>query len=200
MGGQKVSVAGKPINMHFAEPESYAYLVIDCSVSMTGYKLAQAKKGVIDFAADALKKSYRTGLISFDSSAAHICEPLRDVQQLTPNVNKLKIGGSTNMAEGLKMAHQRLKKLKGARAIVIATDGQPDNARAALKAGQAAKDDGIDIITIGTDDADLEFLEKLATRKELGAKVAPENFASTIAQATNLLPPPSRAAGRKYLR
>ena len=70
------------------------------------------------------------------------------------------------------------------------TDGQPDKVGAALKAGQAAKDDGIDIITIGTDDADQEFLKKLASRADLGRRVSQEKFAQGIASASQLLPPP----------
>ncbi len=190
VGGKEVSVRGQAISLHFDEPQAFVYLVIDCSRSMAGYKLAEAKKGAVAFADDAFKNAYRIGLISFDTTATHISEPVRDAASLAAAVGRLRIGGSTNMAEALKMAHRRLKTLKGTRVIVIATDGQPDNPRDALKAGKAAKDDGIDIITIGTDDADQRFLERLATRKELSSKVAAEMFATAITSASNLLPPP----------
>jgi len=189
-GGISVHTEGQKINLHFDSQQGYVYLVIDCSASMSGYKLEQAKKGIIDFARDAIKKEYLVGLISFDSEASHLCEPVRDMKVLQPCLQNLVPGGTTNMADAIKLAHTRLKLFDGSRAIVIATDGQADDEQAALSAGKQARSEGIDIITIGTDDADREFLQNLATRKELGSKVAREQFAKTIASASNLLPPP----------
>ena len=42
------SVSGSTIG------EGYVYLVVDCSASMKGYKLNQAKNGALNFAKDAL--------------------------------------------------------------------------------------------------------------------------------------------------
>ncbi len=196
VGGEKISSEGKALDVHLEKQQAFVYLVIDCSGSMAGYKLEQAKQGIVDFAADALKSGYGVGLISFDTKPAHICEPVRDIEILLPAVKVMRIGGSTNMAEAIKMAHVYLKHREGLRAIVIATDGQPDNAPAALKAAQEAKNEGIDFITIGTDDANQRFLEHLATRKELGTKVSQDMFAKAIASASNLLPPPRKSFQR----
>jgi hypothetical protein len=92
--------------------------------------------------------------------------------------------------DAIKMAHSKLQNLAGTRVIVVATDGMPDNAPAALKAAQLAKNDHIDFIAIGTDDANQAFLQKLATRKELAAQVSSDMFAKAIASASNLLPTP----------
>ncbi len=56
--------------------------MLDCSASMTGYKLEQAREGVLDFAKDAIRKEYLTGLIKFNSLAMHICEPTKDISYL----------------------------------------------------------------------------------------------------------------------
>jgi uncharacterized protein YegL len=74
--------------------------------------------------------------------------------------------------------------------IVIATDGRPDSKRNAIKEAEKAKADNIDIITIGTDDAEQDFLKKMATRAELGNKVTREVFSQAISDASKLLPPP----------
>ena len=196
VGGERISTQGKALEVHLEKRQAYVYLVIDCSGSMAGYKLDQARQGAIDFAADALRNGYRVGLIGFDTNATHVCEPASDIQVLVPGVRAMKVGGSTNLAEAVRMGHDCLRRLEGARVMVIATDGQPDNPLAALKAARLAKDEGIEFITIGTDDANRRFLERLATRKELGAKVAPDMFARAIASASTLLPPPKRSGGR----
>ncbi len=191
-GGISVNTEGQRINLHFETQQGYAYLVIDCSGSMNGYKLEQAKKGIIDFAKDAIKKEYLVGVISFDSEASHLCEPVRDMKVLQSCLQSLVPGGTTNMTDAIKLAHARLKLFDGNRAIVIATDGKADDEQAALTAGKQARSEGIDIITIGTDDAEQEFLQNLASRKELGSKVSKEQFATTIASASNLLAAPKR--------
>lgn len=190
VGGESISTQGKPVDIHLSDKQAYVYLVVDCSGSMIGDKLEQAKQGILDFAANALKNEYRVGLIGFETEARLICEPVCDIQVLLPGVKALRAGGSTNMVDAVKIAHCTLKNLAGTRVIVIATDGMPDNAPAALKAAQLAKNDHIDFIAIGTDDANQVFLQKLATRRELAAKVSSDVFAKAIASASNLLPPP----------
>jgi Mg-chelatase subunit ChlD len=172
------------------------YLVIDTSGSMVGDKLEQVKKGVVDFAKDAFRKEYAVGLISFNTSAKHISEPTHEISLLKDRIREMHATGSTNMAQAIKMAHDLLKKLDTTRVILIATDGIPDNANDALLEGLKAKEDKIDIITIGTDDANQEFLKRLATRADLGKKVTREVFSQAISSASNLLPPPKSISKR----
>ncbi|MCL2707433.1 MAG: hypothetical protein FWE97_04670, partial [Dehalococcoidia bacterium] len=72
----------------------------------------------------------------------------------------------------------------------------PDNSAATLKTSQQAKEDGIDLIAIGTDDANQEFLGKLATKQGLAAKVSSDMFAQAIASASSLLPSPRGIVSR----
>lgn len=190
IGNTKLKPQGHPISVRFEKQIAYVYLVIDTSGSMVGYKLEQAKKGVIDFAKDAFRKEYMVGLISFNTTARHVCEPTYDIRLLQGRIREMQATGSTNMAEAIKMAHDHLKRLDNTRVIVIATDGLPDNAQDVLREGTKAKENKIDIITIGTDDADQGFLKRLATRAELGKKVKREVFSQAISSASNLLPPP----------
>ncbi|MCK5415856.1 VWA domain-containing protein [Candidatus Parcubacteria bacterium] len=75
----------------------------------------------------------------------------------------------------------------GQRMIVIATDGEPDNADKTLKIAIVAKNKGIKIICIGTDGADEQFLKKLFSKEKLGIKVPVNNFGKAIENAMLLL-------------
>jgi len=68
-GEMQVTVNGRP--MAPSSGINVAYLLIDCSVSMSGNKLQQTKDGAKKFAKDTTprRKGYRIGLISFLSSA-----------------------------------------------------------------------------------------------------------------------------------
>lgn len=157
----------------------------------------QAKKGALDFARDAIRKKYLVGLIKFDTNATHLSELTKDVSHLEAQMKGIMASGTTNMAEAIRMAHECLKNLGGSRVVVIATDGQPDNVKDSLSEGKSAKRDGIEIITIGTDDAVQEFLKKLASRSDLGAKVSTDMFAKAISSAHLFLPSPTRVVPKQ---
>lgn len=190
-GGIRIDASGKPVEAHLEQNWGKVYMVLDCSGSMAGYKINQAKQGVLDFAKDAIRKKYLVGLIKFSTSATHVCEPTENVSNLESQMKSIIASGTTNMTEAIRMAHERLKNLAGSRVMVIATDGQPDNVNDSLDEGKSAKRDGIEIITIGTDDAVQEFLKKLASRSDLGTKVSTDMFAKAISSAHLLLPSPT---------
>ena len=191
-GGIRIDASGKPVEAHLEQNWGKVYMVLDCSGSMAGYKINQAKQGVLDFAKDAIRKKYLVGLIKFSTNATHLSEPTENVSNLESQTKSIMASGTTNMTEAIRMAHERLKNLDGSRAMVIATDGQPDNVNDSLNEGKSAKRDGIEIITIGTDDAVQEFLKKLASRSDLGTKVSTDMFAKAISSAHLLLPSPTR--------
>lgn len=169
-----------------------AFLLIDCSSSMSGSKLTQAISGALGFASDALRKNYAVGLVSFASDAAILCSPQASLADLAARAERLSADGSTNMSEGIEKAAEDLIKQPGVKAMVVVTDGVPDSPEAALAAARRAKDAGIDIIAIGTDDADRAFLEKIASRSDLAVKVANAQLESGIAGAARMLPAASR--------
>ena len=188
-GGKAIEIRrqGKPVGMAPSGAGS-VYLVIDCSFSMEGDKLEQAKSGAIDFAAEAGGMGYSVGLIKFDSRATHICEPQRDLSALKGYVNRLKKGGSTDMAGGIEIATYQLRRRPVPRAMVIVTDGQPNNIEAAMVAAQKAKSADIDIIAIGTDDADQDLLSRLSSRTDLSSMVSSSELGRGIASSARMLP------------
>jgi hypothetical protein len=71
--------------------------------------------------------------------------------------------------------------------VLVVTDGQISDVDKSLGIADALKAKGTEILTIGTDDADTEFLQRLASRSDLGVKVASVNLAQAITDCGRLL-------------
>ena len=168
-------------------PGGSVYLVVDCSSSMEGEKIAQAKKGALGFAREALTRRYGVGLISFASVATHISDPRRNISSVERYVPRLKVDGSTNMTEGIGMATVQLRGRRGPLAMVVVTDGVPNDGKGALNAAQDAKDSGIDVITVGTEYADEAFLQELASRDDLVVVKTDQQLGRGISEAAGML-------------
>ena len=186
-GGITIRREGKPVESKVLRGGS-VYLVIDCSGSMAGEKIAEAKEGALDFAQEALTKNYAIGLISFSSVATLICEPLEEVSHVQRHLPDLEPDGSTNMARAIELATLKLKGKPGPLAMVVITDGMPDHEGAALGAARDAKKSGIDVMTVGTDDAEWSFLRKLASRDDLVVVVTREELGKGITSAATMIP------------
>ena len=179
-----------PIRRRSITDGSIAYLLIDISGSMEGSKLSQAKSGSVGFAENAFVKGYSVGVISFSSDANLVTEPLTDIIKLRGQVDQLRVRGTTNMSGALDLAVEKFPpygRQGQGRAIVVVTDGMPDDEDSALRAAKRIKSLGIDIIAIGTDDADQGFLEQIASRKDLAVPVPKNQLASGITTAAKLL-------------
>ena len=196
-----VASTGRAIMPRNSQPEHawntqrQVYLVIDCSNSMSRKdKMPQARRGALLFAREARNKGYLVGLISFASEARHILEPAENLESLASALACMKAGkGSTNMAHAIQVAREHLARERGERVCVLVTDGQPDDEKATLTEAAQAKHIGVEIMTIGTDDADKAYLEQLASRHELSAKVASHELEQgmfTMARMLPMLPAP----------
>lgn len=180
-------LSGKPVQTNISR--RFIYLLIDCSESMAeGNKIEQARKGAYGFAIEAQKDRYSVGLIKFSSYPEHLHGPLCNTDMLQKYLGTISTGGSTDMAAGLRMAMDRLSDKAGERVVCIITDGMPDDERATIDAAEDLKRHGIEIMAIGTDDANRDFLERLVTRKDLSVKVSREQLSQGIVSMARMLP------------
>lgn len=162
-------------------------LLIDTSGSMAGVKIEQARNGAIDFAHSAIVKSYAAALAVFADRAAMVCDPTSDAGRFAKKMAGVDVGlvgGTTDLAAGLTLAG----KFKELAAVVIVTDGQSNDNAAALRVAETLKGRSIDIICIGTDDADSKFLKRLATRSDLATHVSSKHLRAAITDASRFLP------------
>jgi Mg-chelatase subunit ChlD len=170
------------------------FLLLDCSESMAGSKMLQAQEGAADFAKGAIAQNYAVGIIRFSGEATLATRPTKFLQPTVEVLQTLTSSGSTNMTEALDLALSHLEKIPGCRVVVLVTDGQPDDPTTALAAAQRVAAAGIQIMTIGTDDADLAFLARLATAHELAVKVDQRQLREGIASAIRMLPSPGKSS------
>src|SRR5215472_3499214 len=162
-------------------------LLIDTSGSMAGAKIEQARSGATDFAHSAIARSYAVALAVFADRAAMVCDPTADADRFAKKVSLVGVGlvgGTTDLAAGLMLAG----KFRELAAVVIVTDGQSNDNAAALRVASTLKDRSIEIICIGTDDADKGFLKRLATRSDLATHVQSKYLRSAITDASRFLP------------
>lgn len=144
------------------------WILLDRSDSMSfGNKMKDAKAGAIDFALDAVSKKFAVGLISFDDKIEINSDPILEItESWKSSANSLYARGGTSLFAAIQKAvnqwksYHRFKKV-----ILIATDGEPtDNTKEQiLEYGNLIKASGIEIFTVGTEDADAEFLKNLSS-------------------------------------
>jgi Mg-chelatase subunit ChlD len=163
-----------------------AILLIDTSGSMSGAKIKQAKTGAVDFARSAAKRGYSTGLGIFADRGAVVIDPQPDAEILSRKIANLDVGlvgGGTNLLAGLAV----VEKYTDLSAVVVVTDGQVEQPINTLEYAERLKTRGVQIICIGTDDADRTFLRALATGDELAVYVPSRGIGAAIADASRLL-------------
>lgn len=169
------------------------FLLLDCSGGIAGSKMLQAQQGAADFAKSAIAQTYAVGIIRFSDRATFVTLPIKFLEPTVEVLHALTASGSTNMTEALELSLSHMGTIPGYRAIVLVTDGQPDDPTTALAAAQKVAAAGIHVMTIGTDDADLQFLARLATTHALAVKVDRRQLRQGIASAIRMLPPPGKS-------
>jgi Ca-activated chloride channel homolog len=150
-----------------------------------GAKASYASSGAWDFSQAAMNKGYRIATIDFATSASITCVPTRQADEVRRGCFADSVTGSTAMHEGLRLA-STLDPSPGD-TVVVVTDGAVDDPPGTLALGAKLKASGVEILAIGTDDADKSFLSQLASRPDLGIKVASNQLRNAITEASKLL-------------
>jgi molecular chaperone DnaK (HSP70) len=160
-----LSWMGRPPELAVAgEPERISvYLLIDVSSSMIGQPLVEAQTAAREFLDRCDFTTMEVGLISFSSLVALQCAATSNARRLQAAIGRLEAEGSTNLTDALEMARGQLAATDRKRYIVMLTDGYPDAAESAVEQALAARKQGIEIVAIGTGEADREYLGRLAS-------------------------------------
>ena len=139
------------------------FLLIDVSASMAGEPLREAQLAAYEFLDKCDFTRTEVGLISFSDEVVLQSEATDNARKVRAAIGRLEPDGTTDLFSALEMARHRLNRLDRLRYLVILTDGYPDAPEAAVEEAVRTRCEGIEIVAIGTGDADLAYLQRLAS-------------------------------------
>lgn len=158
------------------------FVLLDRSGSMSGLKFDDAKRGALNFGLSCIGKGYQVGVVVFSDKASATSTTI-DPAALQVKINKLECTAGGTFLESALLHTVRHNPSY----VVVVTDGQVSDAEKSLDVAAKLKSSGTEILTIGTDDADKDFLQQLASRSDLSVKIAAAHLAQTISETIRLL-------------
>ena len=142
------------------------FLLIDVSSSMTGQPLIEAQTAAREFLSKCDLTTMEVGLISCSTLVALQSPATSNLRRLHAAVHRLEAEGSTNLTDALEMARGQLVAGDRKRYIVLLTDGYPDAPESAIEQATGARQQEIEVVAIGTGDADRDYLRRLASSEQ----------------------------------
>jgi molecular chaperone DnaK len=141
-------------------------LVMDCSGSMYGRNIEEARKAALSFSQASLGPNRQIAVVGFPGGV--LCPLTPDLRRVQGAIDSLTPIGSTPMAEGLSAARELMKSKAGVqRVYVVLTDGHPDDPEATTVEINRIRTSGGRIITIGVGpQVRPDYLRGLASRPE----------------------------------
>ena len=125
-------------------------LLIDTSGSMTGLPIQEVQSASIRFLRTWDRSQTHLAVIPFSDSARllrPILQPGQEAQRVTAQIEEFAATGSTSMADGLRKAQQALNEMAAPRkAIMLFTDGEPNNTVPTLLRAEAMRRAGTVIV------------------------------------------------------
>lgn len=183
----KVS-AGQPITRSTRAASARVVLLIDISGSMDGRPLDEAKRGANSFAKEAIGSGYSVALVAFGSTASVRSDFTVDAGVLGQCIAGLAVSGSTNMTAALAEGGRLLSKATTSSAVCLVTDGCPDDRDSTVREAATLRQQGINVLTLGTESADHDFLQQIASSKDLARIGHSRSLSADMRGLAKLLP------------
>ncbi len=155
--GLLVATRSVPTASNAIGPRSIC-LVIDSSGSMRSGKLLEVQAAAKSFTQRQDLSRNSIALVQFANDAKLAVPITSHLGQIERAIDQMYADGSTAMNLGLQVAEEALSTASSPRHILLFTDGQPTWPSLALSAARSIRRRGIQIVAIGTGDADRGFL------------------------------------------
>ncbi|MCP4809730.1 MAG: Hsp70 family protein [Proteobacteria bacterium] len=138
-------------------------LVMDCSGSMYGQSIEDAKVAARSFVERSLQPGRQLAIVAFPGGV--LAPPTSDIRRLIGAIDNLTPIGSTPMADGLRQGRDLLRPRAGVqRVFVVMTDGHPDDPDAVTAEIHRIRSTGGRVVAIGVGpQVQQEFLLGLAS-------------------------------------
>ncbi len=138
-------------------------LLLDCSGSMYGLKIKEARKAAGSFVERTLRPGRQVAVIAFPGGI--LTPPTGDPGRLAEAIANLTPIGSTPMSGALNAARRLVRPKAGIqRVFVVLTDGHPDNPHDTITEAHRIRNSGGRLITIGIGrEVRQNFLRSLAS-------------------------------------
>jgi molecular chaperone DnaK len=149
-------------------------VAIDCSGSMSGQKIKEAREQLVKVAEEYVGSGFTLSVVAFPhkifSGAGVVLKNGTDVLSVRARVEDLMAGGGTPMAKGLEVADELMAEIgseDSPRYIILITDGHPNDRNKTQTIGAKIREKGIKLfgIPIGGD-ADHGFIGQLCEKYE----------------------------------
>jgi len=140
-------------------------LLLDVSESMSGKKIEDAKDALVQFIGSSNLPDNEVGLVAF-GGGIHTCGLSRNSTRLKEEIKRLEPDDGKPMMTAIEATYKQFLTKKAHPVMVIATDGQPNDAseEEIWEYASAIKKKDVRIITIGIgEDVNKSFLSKLAS-------------------------------------
>jgi len=138
-------------------------LMLDCSGSMRGDDLVQAKNASTNLITKMIDLTvHRMALMSFSDNSTVLCGLTHDARNLTSELPNITAGGGTSMISALRDAEKLLENSTGKKIALMVTDGYPDRRSQTLQCAKKIRENGLKIIAIGVGEQfDKNYLDEM---------------------------------------
>ncbi len=175
-----------PVSSPISQPQAIVML-IDSSGSMDGEKITEVKRAARSFVQRQDLQKNQIAVLGFGSKV-QIGTPLTsDLKTLEEAIENLNDGGGTLMNLALAEAVEQLKTTNLNKNILLFTDGEPSSPQETIAVASQVQKEKITLITVGTGDANADFLSQLTGNPKLVFYVDTGNFEQAFQKAENAI-------------
>ena len=136
-------------------------LILDTSGSMSGDPLAQLKTQVKEVCNELVIKGCQVGIVEFGFGTDIVCPLTNDFDRLRKDIDGLRAGGGTPMAEGIQRTSGMLQEVGGRQVAILVSDGFPNSLTEAQQEANRLKELGVTLYTISIGDDGADFLRSI---------------------------------------